>query len=186
MLVDYWTWVEYLAGLFPNIDFSDFIRRLKELHGTIPDSVTEAQYKALKEIIDGQRDLINTGDLTQEKVDGMTQEIDGAKIIAGSQTDTGAGTDTDTDTGADLKPITFPHVFPFCIPFDIADILKSFRATSKAPIFDVSLPLLPNSAPAEFTLDLTVISPVMPILRFFILIFFALGLAKLTSRVIKW
>ena len=142
-------------------------------------------------------DLINPGAMTEAETEAAAAAAEkaAADTKAGTDANTDAGTDNpaipDTGVGSkvDFSPllgIAFPAVFPFCLPWDVANVLTSFRAQSKEPIFHVSLPLLPGRAPVEFTLDLTVISPLMPMMRFFIVTLFTIGLIKLTPKLIRW
>lgn len=68
--------------------------------------------------------------------------------------------------------------FPFSIPWDIKNMLKSLRAVGKAPKFDFAIPIAPLNYTWRVSLDLSPYSTQAGILRTCFLISFILGLAK--------
>jgi len=76
-------------------------------------------------------------------------------------------------------------VFPFCIPFDIVDGIKSFSADGVAPEFTLSFEGTIMSVAPDIVIDMSKFEVLAKIIRFFVFIGFALGLAKLTRGLIK-
>lgn len=77
-------------------------------------------------------------------------------------------------------------LFPFCIPFDIYNMLKALDASPTAP--HVQLPFVIQSIGFSYMLDLdfSAFDPVAAIMRQMELICYGLALAWATSKVIKW
>lgn len=77
-------------------------------------------------------------------------------------------------------------LFPFCIPFDIARMLRAFDGAAAAPHFQI--PIVISSIGFSYTLDLDfqMFDPVAAVLRQVELIAFAIALAYATSKVIRW
>lgn len=84
------------------------------------------------------------------------------------------------------KKFDLRGLFPFCIPFDIHNLLQKFNAEPVAP--HVQLPFVIQSIGLSYMIDLdfSVFDPVAAVLRTVELIVFAIGLAWATSKVIKW
>ncbi len=83
----------------------------------------------------------------------------------------------------DSYKLTLTDVFPFCIPFDLIDLVKVFSATPEAPKF--SLPLkYPTGFNTwetyDFEVDLSVFDGVAEVVRTLETILFILGLIKIT------
>lgn len=78
------------------------------------------------------------------------------------------------------------RLFPFCIPFDIHNLLQKFDAEPVAP--HVQLPFVIQSIGFSYTFDLdfSIFNSVAAIMRTVEFIVFAIGLAWATSKVIKW
>ena len=85
--------------------------------------------------------------------------------------------------GLDDYKLVLTDVFPFCIPFDLIDLVKVFSATPKAPKFS-----LPIKYPTGFNswdsydleIDLSVFDGVAQVVRKLETILFILGLIKIT------
>lgn len=77
-------------------------------------------------------------------------------------------------------------LFPFCIPFDIYNMLNALDASPIAP--HVQLPFVIQSIGFSYMLDLdfSAFDPVAAIMRQMELICYGLALAWATSKVIKW
>jgi len=84
------------------------------------------------------------------------------------------------------KKFDLRELFPFCIPFDIYNLLQKFDGSPQAP--RVQLPIVIPSIGFSYTLDLDFSpwDPVAATMRTIELIVYALGLAWATSKVIKW
>lgn len=101
--------------------------------------------------------------------------------------------DTDPEEeGREKQDNSHFHLFPFCIPFDVVDMIKSLRQTPEAPRWEIpfALPrMLANfmGRDAEIIIvDLSFLEQIMPFVRLLILAGFVLLLAKATSSFIKW
>lgn len=77
-------------------------------------------------------------------------------------------------------------VFPFCIPFDMVDLIRTLEAEPKAPYFEVPLNIELIDFLYVFKLDLEPFSDVAKIFRLGETILFITGLMIVTGKVIKW
>jgi hypothetical protein len=101
------------------------------------------------------------------------------------------GTKTDEDDDKDKDNSHF-HLFPFCIPFDVVDMIKGLSSTPEAPRWEIPF-ALPGFL-AEFmgqeteiiVVDLSFLEQIMPLVRLLILAVFIMMLARATSGFIKW
>lgn len=75
-------------------------------------------------------------------------------------------------------------IFPFCIPFDIRDMLKMFKASRKAPCISGTIPL-GDFYTWEVEIDMSRFDSVAAVLRTLELIIFIIGLAIVTKDLIK-
>ncbi|GHV35447.1 hypothetical protein FACS18949_13450 [Clostridia bacterium] len=85
-------------------------------------------------------------------------------------------------------------LFPFCIPFDLAEIFSSFAAEAQVPVFDLKLSIKPvpignnrlrfDEVPLK--IDLTPFSSFMPFFRGFLVLIFIIWLLNVTFKFIKW
>lgn len=84
------------------------------------------------------------------------------------------------------KKFDLRRLFPFCIPFDIHNMLKKFDAEPQAP--HVQLPFVIESIGFSymFDLDFSAFDGLASAMRTIELIVYCLGLAWATSKVIKW
>lgn len=84
------------------------------------------------------------------------------------------------------KKFDLRGLFPFCIPFDIHNLLQKFQAAPVAP--HVQLPFVIQSIGFSYTFDLdfSAFDSVAAVMRTVEYIVFAIGLAWATSKVIKW
>lgn len=109
-------------------------------------------------------------------------------------------TDTDDttipDIAADLAAsypaagdynLNLTNFFPFCIPFDLYDILTSFIAEPVAPSLTIPLPISYSVEDGvimqEFTIDLSQFDSVAAVLRMLELVLFGVGLAVATRQI---
>ena len=98
-------------------------------------------------------------------------------------------TDTITGTVTDVVPMPEPtqdysmslaEFFPFCIPFDIYNLLTCFIATPEAPRFEI--PFLWGN---NVIVDLSEFNSVASVLRTIETLLFCIGLAYSTNKLIK-
>lgn len=82
----------------------------------------------------------------------------------------------------DMK-LQLKDVFPFCIPFDIYDILSKFNATPEAPriVVNFTLPLVNHQV--NYTFDLSPFNDVASVLRVMELVAAVVGLAVATRSI---
>lgn len=160
----------------------------------------------LDDIGDQIDDVTGALEGVQEGIQTQTGVISGAMDQAaqdvvdaiGEQTATLDQTLTETAEGVqdiaealqpgEIEPKKFDlrGLFPFCIPFDIHNLLQKFQAAPVAP--HVQLPFVIESIGFSYMIDLdfSAFDPVAAALRTVEFIVFAIGLAWATSKVIKW
>lgn len=160
----------------------------------------------LDDIGDQMDDMTGALEGVQEGIQTQTGVISGAIEQAtqdvvdaiGEQTATLDQTLTETAEGVqdiaealqpgEIEPKQFDlrRLFPFCIPFDIHNLLQKFNATPVAP--HVQLPFVIQSLGFSYTFDLdfSAFDSVAQAMRTVEFIVFAIGLAWATSKVIKW
>jgi len=77
------------------------------------------------------------------------------------------------------------EVFPFCIPFDLVKIAKNFNVAAVAPVWTVTL-FHDIGFDLPITLDFTPYNDLFEPFRILETIFFMIGLALITYKMIKW
>ena len=82
----------------------------------------------------------------------------------------------------------FRLVFPFCIPFDIIDLVQLLNAEPEAPYFElpIQFDVLGSVVDYTFVLDFAEFEILAKVIRVFAMLFYLYGLMVLTSKVIKW
>lgn len=123
--------------------------------------------------------------------------IDLANAIFQALVDQGVITDETTgdDTGTTEPPLVVPidpatfgidltKLFPFCIPFDLYDMLNVLCAEPIAPSFDWEI-TAPTGKKENFTIDLSVFDSVAQVVRTVELLGFCVGLAFKTRDLIR-
>lgn len=147
------------------------------------------------------QDISNYQQDMQQQVDHMHQDIEAIHQTQQAQQQTQkdiAETSQSIDNTlkevkdavkpGELTPKKFDlrRLFPFCIPFDIHNMLKKFDATPTAP--HVQLPFVIQSIGFSYTFDLdfSVFDGLASAMRTIELIVYCIGLAWATSKVIKW
>lgn len=95
--------------------------------------------------------------------------------------------DPEQDPEGATAPLKFniTNIFPFCIPFDIKDMLSLLNAEPVAPSYHVSWMVPIVNTPLEFTIDLSPWNSVALIARKMELLSFIVGLAVLTRNLIR-
>lgn len=124
-------------------------------------------------------------------------------VKVNEKTDTGEDNKTEEteNTGGSTKPIVpdvssgdipdmavLKTLFPFCIPFDIADSIKLMQADAVAPkwTIKINIPIGKKTIPFEFTIDMSILDEQVKIFRDGQVVIFIIGLAFATTKVIKW
>lgn len=136
---------------------------------------------------------VKVPDIPYDKV--VDQSTGKALDDTGTDTDNpskpGEGTDTDKPSvnWPSAGDISLPKLiiskFPFCIPFDVADMIALLETEPKAPVF--KMPIKVGSiVNEEISLDLEQYSDVIRIIRWGELLLFVAGLAYVTRNYIKW
>lgn len=162
---------------------------------SITDPITQTQTQTQQQIIDSTQTITDTITQTQTQTQEQLQDI--AQTITETQTQTQEQLQDITQTITDITSVPEPTswdkvkkdlhgVFPFCIPWDIYGMLNAFNAEPQAPHFEY--PFQIPSINLDYTLDLDFsdFDPVAQTLRTVELIAFCVGLAILTSKVIRW
>lgn len=93
------------------------------------------------------------------------------------------------NTVKDVQEYSSPglkDVFPFCLPFDIANIVKAFEAARTAPEFDINWHIPIIEVDFAYHVDFSQFETLAQILRTGELICFCIGLVLVTSKLIKW
>lgn len=90
------------------------------------------------------------------------------------------------DESINWRKFDLRGLFPFCIPFDIYNMLQAFDASPTAP--HVQLPFVIESLGFSYTIDLDFsgFDQVAAVMRQMELIVYGIALAWATSKVIKW
>lgn len=82
--------------------------------------------------------------------------------------------------------IALSGVFPFCIPFDLINVFKSFNGVQPIePKWVIDLSATPLKAGGQIVLDLTQFGVWVSIIRYFCYASFVVGLILITRKVIK-
>lgn len=111
----------------------------------------------------------------------VTQVAEGENASIDNAEDIGEETNIDQ-----LEPymLDLTSFFPFCIPFDIYNMLSLFRATRQAPSFDWRF-YVPRVVDYTLTIDLSAFDTVASVLRTLELIAFCVALAFATKHIIQ-
>ena len=188
-----WMLLQGLNGL-NGLDFDRLLIGLEDLHSSIPEEVTEGDYNKIRTEIEEITDaLVNPADLTQTEIDDKAAAVEQAASEVKAGTDAGTDNPAIPDTGTaagkklNLTPlmgIAFPEIFPFCLPFDLIHMVRSFNVPGRAPVINMEWVVM--GAVIPINIDLSWIESVMPIVRFFLLALFIFSLIKLTPKLIRW
>lgn len=183
------------AVLFPGVNSGYLYNNWDKLTGNFDDAMNTV----LGGIVSG--DIVNTGDvvdtgafdtfpdvevpdatldgvigglgaINQTLTDGVTIDLENTLEVSKSET-------------LDFSPLlalgeNITNKFPFSLPWDLMGILGLFDAPPKAPNFEVDFKNQTISV-----LDLSQFESVVKIFRFFVLVYFISGLAKITGTLTK-
>lgn len=151
-------------------DITDALEGVNEGIQTQTGVISGALDQATQDVIDA------IGEQTGVLDESLAQTAEGVQEIA------------DALQPGEIEPRQFDlrRLFPFCIPFDIHNLLQKFSAEPVAP--HVQLPFVIQSIGFSymFDLDFSAFDPVAAAMRTVEFIVFAIGLAWATSKVIKW
>lgn len=86
----------------------------------------------------------------------------------------------------DFKPlyINLSNKFPFCVPWDLVNSFKMFSTAKQTPKFVVDFPSSNLIGGGKFEIDFDKFSELAAVLRYFVLVFFIVGLVKKTKSLI--
>ena len=76
--------------------------------------------------------------------------------------------------------------FPFCIPFDVANLIGQLNASAEAPVIRIPVKTIDGIATQYITIDFSQYESLVSIVRWGIYILFVAGLAYATRNYIKW
>lgn len=82
------------------------------------------------------------------------------------------------------QPLELKDIFPFCIPFDLYDMVTGLQAARCAPHFEWQL-VVPNVIDYTFVIDFSSFDTVATLLRMLELLAFCVGLAFVTRSIIR-
>lgn len=161
-----------LTGVNKRLD--EVIEKLGAIVGSIGDinALTDAQLReALKDLdlantdgltIDQVRDYATERELAQEKELENELDIDNYKV----------------DQGIITK-------FPFCIPFDLINMVKKLKRTGVAPRFEVPFKINSIGIDEVIVFDFKDYEPVVVVVRWFVLFGFVGSLILVTRKLIR-
>lgn len=81
--------------------------------------------------------------------------------------------------------VELKDIFPFCVPFDVFDIVKNLQAGREAPSFSYEFKFDKIGLDYTFNINLSEFDTVAAILRTMELIAFCVGLALITRQIIR-
>lgn len=150
------------------------------VNGTIAN---EDYIALLQQLLEGVQDI------SLELTDGVALDIPVSTTL---QPDISISDNSKPDT-PDV-PVVIPDgdyqynltdIFPFCIPFDIYDMIKLLKAEPKAPSFEWKF-YIPDVCDELIVIDLSIFDDVAKVGRTMFLLLFCVGLGFATKNLIKW
>lgn len=119
---------------------------------------------------------------TQDKMQNITQ------TETGSQSGNGVRPDEETAKEANCYTADWTGLFPFCIPFDLIDMLKAMQSNRVAPVIEIPVKFhFGNTVNYDhtFTVDFDEYSEFIEIFRVLQIVGFSVGLILITRQIIK-
>ena len=135
-------------------------------------------------VLEGSGIVVEADSVTDGVTDGVT---DDTTDNVGDGTLEGDGSlDVPSVAGIDFSPlyISLSDYFPFCIPFDLYNMISDFQVSKEVPIFEVNFPEDSFIGGGTFTVDFSNYDKIVTIFRYFCLLFFVTNLIKITRRLI--
>lgn len=146
--------------------------------------------QGLGDIVGGLNDLIGTQQGVLEGVNDIAGTLEGAQeAVEGIQEGIGSISEAlEVPTASEAPTFKFDltTLFPFCIPFDIYRFVTMFSSSPVAPHVQIPFNIPAVGLQYTFDLDFSSFDSVASVLRSVELIAFCVGLAILTSKVIRW
>lgn len=171
--------------LNPNI-LQDLINSL----GGISDAMMNIMdyLDALGKAIDGvsggirvkDRDTDIPQDITYDPDEPFDPDLDTDPTDDTAQPVIDPNTPADVNLQIDPLKMNLKTIFPFCIPFDVVDMVKLLNAEPVAPTYTVNWNIPIINQTLNFTVDLSPFNNVAAILRNLEVIIFCIGLAMVT------
>lgn len=148
------------------------------------NSWADALARAHAGVIDGALDGTISGTATGTAVNVGTGELvtDTVGELVKPDAGTSVSPSKDFDWGKFLDPSLY-LVFPFCLPWDLVELVKTLSAEPQAPVIDLPMPTLTGQQ--NLHVDLSPWSPVAAVLRAGELIVAAVGLIWITKTMIR-
>ena len=139
---------------------------------------------------DSQVYEITVDGVTATDIEGIVQGavdriLAGTAVIAGEVTQAGTGEIVENPE-IDTYKVGLSSVFPFCIPFDVYNMVTMFVAEPEAPSAEWTFTLPWSNQEYSVGWDLSAFDGVARVCRDMELVLFAVGLAVITYKVIKW
>lgn len=133
---------------------------------------------------------ITVDGVTATDIEGIIQGavdriLAGTVAIAGSVEQAGTSEEV-TNPEIDPYKVSLTTIFPFCIPFDIYNMVTMFVAEPEAPHAEWTFYLPWSNQEYSVGWDLSDFDGVAQVCRSLELVLFAVGLAVITHKVIKW
>lgn len=155
----------------------------------VAEKPQEVHYPAVAE--DGSQVYEITVDgVTATDIEGIIQGavdriLAGTASIVGSVEQAGTGEEV-ANPEIDPYKVSLSSVFPFCIPFDVYNMVTMFVAEPEAPNAEWTFTLPWSNKEYSVGWDLSDFDGVAQVCRNMQLVLFAVGLAVITHKVIKW
>lgn len=133
-----------------------------------------------------------TGEQVDVPYDTLVDVGTGEAVGEGEGTGEGDITDPADPAGTLPKPgdLSLPQLiiskFPFCIPFDVANLIGQLNASAEAPVIRIPVKTIDGIATQYITIDFSQYESLVSIVRWGIYILFVAGLAYATRNYIKW
>lgn len=133
-----------------------------------------------------------TGEQVDVPYDTLVDVGTGEAVGEGEGTGEGDITDPADPAGTLPKPgdLSLPQLiiskFPFCIPFDVANLIGQLNASAEAPLIRIPVKTIDGIATQYITIDFSQYESLVSIVRWGIYILFVAGLAYATRNYIKW
>ena len=188
------TWKSFVDGMSQIGDFSSSAVGVSSLLGEQTDLTSKITYPSFK---DYPETITRPDTETGTETDTETGTGTGTGTETGTETGTGTGTGTDTDKDEkleDIKPdeTKTPQLlkkFPFCIPWDVVDLVSSVSAEKKAPRWELPFKMgneiFGYKVDEKIVIDFSKYESLAVICRWFFRIMFILGLVMITRYLIK-
>lgn len=117
-------------------------------------------------------------------VNTQTQTLEEVQAIAEALNPAAAGTGTITGN----YTVALSDLFPFCIPFDLYNIISCFKADPVAPSAEITIPVGYDGAEftwETYTVSLSAFDPVAAVVRVLEYVAFVVGLMLVTRKLIE-